>query len=52
MGQMIEDVRLGVCGRYPVELIHRTGGMIPTSVEIVEKAKKTISRRAFRPLRR
>lgn len=40
MGQMIDDVRMGVCGRYPVELIHRTGGIIPTSIEIAEKAKK------------
>jgi 2-oxoglutarate ferredoxin oxidoreductase subunit alpha len=40
MGQMLDDVKRGVCGRYPVELIHRTGGMIPTSIEIAEKAKK------------
>lgn len=40
MGQMIDDVRMGVCGRYPVELIHRTGGIIPTSLEIAEKARK------------
>jgi 2-oxoglutarate ferredoxin oxidoreductase subunit alpha len=39
MGQMLDDVRRGVCGRYPVQLIHRTGGMIPTSIEIAEKAK-------------
>ena len=43
MGQMIDDVRLGVCGRYPVELIHRTGGMIPTSIEMAEQAKKIYS---------
>ena len=40
MGQMIDDVKLGVCGRYPVKLINRTGGMVPTSLEIAEKAKK------------
>ncbi|NLT14776.1 MAG: 3-methyl-2-oxobutanoate dehydrogenase subunit VorB [Clostridiales bacterium] len=40
MGQMLDDVKRGVCGRYPVSLIHRTGGMIPTSIEIAEKAKK------------
>ncbi len=39
MGQMIDDVRLAVNGRLPVRLIHRTGGMIPTSLEVVEKAK-------------
>jgi 2-oxoglutarate ferredoxin oxidoreductase subunit alpha len=39
MGQMIDDVKMGIGGRYPVKLIHRTGGMIPTSIEIAEKAK-------------
>ncbi len=40
MGQLLDDVKMGVCGRYPVKLIHRTGGMIPTSVEVAEKARK------------
>ena len=40
MGQMLDDVKRGVAGRYPVELIHRTGGMIPTSIEVAEKALK------------
>ena len=40
MGQMLDDVKLGVCGRYPVGLVHRTGGMIPTSVELADRAKK------------
>ncbi|UOO37624.1 3-methyl-2-oxobutanoate dehydrogenase subunit VorB [Oscillospiraceae bacterium CM] len=40
MGQMIDDVKLGIGGRKPVRLIHRTGGMIPTSIEIAERAKK------------
>jgi 2-oxoglutarate ferredoxin oxidoreductase subunit alpha len=40
MGQMIDDVKMGIGGRYPVKLIHRTGGMIPTSIEIAEKAKE------------
>jgi 2-oxoglutarate ferredoxin oxidoreductase subunit alpha len=43
MGQMIEDVRLGVGKRLPVRLIHRTGGMIPTSIEIAEQAKQILS---------
>jgi len=42
MGQMIDDVRMGVNGRLPVELIHRTGGMIPTSLEVAENAKKIL----------
>lgn len=40
MGQMIQDIKLGVQGRYPVKLINRTGGMLPTSLEIVERTKK------------
>ncbi|MDY3955025.1 MAG: 3-methyl-2-oxobutanoate dehydrogenase subunit VorB [Anaerovoracaceae bacterium] len=42
MGQMLQDVKMGVCGRFPVELIHRTGGIIPTSLEVAEKAKKIL----------
>ena len=37
---MIQDVQLGVKGRFPVKLIHRTGGMLPTSLEIVDKTRK------------
>ncbi len=40
MGQLIDDVKLGVNGRYPVKLVHRTGGMVPTSIELAEKAKE------------
>ena len=40
MGQMIEDVKLGVANRFPVKLINRTGGTVPTSLEIAERAKK------------
>lgn len=40
MGQMMDDVRLGVCGRQPVRLVSRTGGMIPTSLEIADRAQK------------
>ena len=42
MGQLIQDVKLGVQGRYPVKLISRTGGMLPTSLEIVDKTKKIL----------
>ena len=42
MGQMLQDVKMGVCGRYPVDLIHRTGGIIPSSLEVTEKAKKIL----------
>jgi len=39
MGQLIEDVKLGVGKRLPVKLINRTGGMILSSLEIAERAK-------------
>lgn len=42
MGQMIEDVRLGVDGKKSVEFFGRTGGMIPSPAEIVDKIKKII----------
>ncbi|MDR1328445.1 MAG: 3-methyl-2-oxobutanoate dehydrogenase subunit VorB [Oscillospiraceae bacterium] len=40
MGQMLEDVKIGVGKRLPVRLIHRTGGMIPTSLELADSAEK------------
>jgi 2-oxoglutarate ferredoxin oxidoreductase subunit alpha len=42
MGQLIQDVRIGVGKRFPIKLINRTGGMIPTSLEISERAKKIL----------
>ncbi|WP_201777233.1 3-methyl-2-oxobutanoate dehydrogenase subunit VorB [Flexilinea flocculi] len=42
MGQMMTDVKAAVCGRFPVRLINRTGGIIPTSLEIYERAKKIL----------
>jgi 2-oxoglutarate ferredoxin oxidoreductase subunit alpha len=33
MGQMVDDVRLAVSGRRPVEFFGRTGGIIPTPAE-------------------
>lgn len=35
MGQMVDDVRLAVNGRVPVEFYGRTGGVIPTPAEIL-----------------
>jgi 2-oxoglutarate ferredoxin oxidoreductase subunit alpha len=35
MGQMIEDVKLAVNGRKPVEFFGRTGGIIPTPAEVL-----------------
>ena len=42
MGQMIEDVRTAVAGRWPVALINRTGGIVPTSIEVMERALKAL----------
>ena len=41
-GQMVDDVRLAVNGRKPVNLYTRMGGKVPTVIEIVEKFKESI----------
>ncbi|MDR1055957.1 MAG: 3-methyl-2-oxobutanoate dehydrogenase subunit VorB [Prevotellaceae bacterium] len=38
-GQMIEDVRLAVEGKVPVEFYGRAGGMIPSPEEVLEAIK-------------
>lgn len=40
MGQMIEDVRLGVGGKKPVYFYGRTGGMVPHPDAILEEIKR------------
>jgi 2-oxoglutarate/2-oxoacid ferredoxin oxidoreductase subunit alpha len=40
MGQMVEDVRLAVNGKCPVEFFGKPGGGVITQDEIVDKAKK------------
>ena len=40
MGQLIQDVKIGIGDRLPLKLISRTGGMIPTSLEVAERAEK------------
>jgi 2-oxoglutarate ferredoxin oxidoreductase subunit alpha len=37
MGQMVDDVRLAVNGRAPVEFFGRTGGIIPTPAEVLAR---------------
>jgi pyruvate/2-oxoacid:ferredoxin oxidoreductase alpha subunit len=39
-GQLIEDVRLSVVGVTPIELLRRTGGMMPTAEDVVRAIKK------------
>jgi len=42
MGQMIDDVRLAVNGRYPVHFYGRCGGVIFEPSEIVNKVKELV----------
>lgn len=39
MGQMVDDVRLVVNGRKPVEFFGRTGGVIPTPAEVLDQIR-------------
>lgn len=39
LGQMVEDVRLAVNGRVPVEFYGRQGGLVPTPEELLEQVK-------------
>jgi 2-oxoglutarate ferredoxin oxidoreductase subunit alpha len=39
-GQMLEDVRLAVEGRVPVEFYGRLGGMVPLPDEVLEEIRK------------
>lgn len=41
-GQMIEDVKLGVNGKKPVEFYGRTGGNIPSPEEILDAIEKKL----------
>jgi pyruvate/2-oxoacid:ferredoxin oxidoreductase alpha subunit len=41
-GQMVDDVRLAVNGKLPVEFYGRMGGNVPTTEEIMEQVKKMI----------
>lgn len=40
MGQMVEDVRLAVAGRKPVDFFGHAGGIIPTPVEVLNKIEE------------
>jgi 2-oxoglutarate/2-oxoacid ferredoxin oxidoreductase subunit alpha len=42
-GQMVEDVRLAVKGKVPVEFYGRLGGMVPTPEEIVHQLENLIT---------
>jgi len=42
-GQMVEDVKLAVCGKKPVHFFGRLGGIVPTPDETFNAIKKHIS---------
>ncbi len=42
LGQMIEDVKLGLCDKAQIRFYGRTGGMVPTYDEIVSEAAKFV----------
>jgi 2-oxoglutarate ferredoxin oxidoreductase subunit alpha len=47
-GQMVEDVRLGIEGKIPVEFYGRMGGIIPSPEEIFEALVKFIDKTALK----
>lgn len=42
LGQMLDDVKIAVNGRYPISFFGRTGGMLPEPEDIVYAIKKLI----------
>jgi 2-oxoglutarate ferredoxin oxidoreductase subunit alpha len=44
MGQMVDDVRLAVNGRRPVEFFGRTGGIIPRPAEVLAQIESVAER--------
>jgi len=42
MGQMVEDVRLAICGKSKVHFYNRVGGMVPSYEEIVGEVEKIV----------
>lgn len=43
-GQMVEDVKLAINGRLPVEFYGRTGGGVPTEEQIIKEIKHLIKK--------
>ncbi len=42
LGQMIEDTRLSILDKKPTYFYGRTGGIVPTTIEIIEQFEKLI----------
>jgi len=47
-GQMIEDVRLSIGDRFPVEFLGRGGGGVPSEKEIIVKVKHLTGKKSHR----
>lgn len=43
-GQMVQDVRLSVLGKCPVEFYGRMGGVVPSIDELLEQAKQLVGK--------
>lgn len=43
-GQMVEDVRLAINGKCPVHFYGRTGGVIPSQIEILNEIKRILNK--------
>jgi 2-oxoglutarate ferredoxin oxidoreductase subunit alpha len=43
MGQMVDDVRLAVNGRRPVNFFAHTGGIVPTPDEVTEALRRVVA---------
>ena len=44
MGQMVEDVRLAVEGKAPVDFYGRCGGVVPTEEEVLAEARRLLGK--------
>lgn len=42
LGQMVEDVRLGICGKAQIRFYGRTGGVVPSYDDIVVETEKLV----------
>ncbi len=42
LGQMVEDVKLGMCGKAKIHFYGRTGGVVPSYDEIVTETEKLV----------
>lgn len=41
-GQMLQDVKLAVLGKSPIDFYNRMGGVVPTTEEVIEQAHKNL----------